>query len=104
MSERILVWNHRHNAAKPIYINDDISQNMRQIHGKLRQQRREILEKTPSSDVCIDWKTLSIKHGVRPLQSAASSSSRTASFASTNPRSEHHETSCATTTSFLGHL
>jgi hypothetical protein len=47
---------------------------MRQIYGKLRQQKREILDQTPASDVWIDWKTLSIKHGVRPRQSTSNSS------------------------------
>jgi hypothetical protein len=34
-ADRNLIWIHRKNAVKPIYINEDILQNMRQIHGKL---------------------------------------------------------------------
>jgi hypothetical protein len=101
LSDRILVWNHRGNAPKPIYINDDISQNMRQTHGKLRQQRREILAKTPGSDVWIDWKSLSIKYGVRPQLSTSNSS--TASFTRTDHGSGHKSTSPRQTASFLGH-
>lgn len=88
LSDRNLVWNHRTNAAKPLYVNDDISQNMRRIHGKLRHERRDILANNPAADVWIDWRTLSIKQGGRPQQSSSTSSATarriTSNFSSNN--------------------
>jgi hypothetical protein len=68
LSDRNTVWSFRNMAQSPYYINEDLSLNIRQIHGKLRQQKRDILSKNPSAKLWIDWK-LTINPVDRPLPS-----------------------------------
>jgi hypothetical protein len=70
LSERNMIWSHREKAPPLLYINEDLSPNVRQKHGQLRQQKREILEKNPSTKLWIDWKNLTLNPGEKPLTSA----------------------------------
>jgi septation ring formation regulator EzrA len=47
LSERNMIWSHREKAPPLLYINEDLSPNVRQKQAQLRQQKREILEKKP---------------------------------------------------------
>jgi hypothetical protein len=66
MSDRNSVWSARENTTHPHYINEDLSFNMRQAHSRLRQQKRKFLAKNPTANTWIDWRKLTINHGVKP--------------------------------------
>jgi hypothetical protein len=70
LSERNVIWSHREKAPPLLYINEDLSPNVRQKHGQLRQQKREILEKNPLTKLWIDWKNLTLNPGEKPISSA----------------------------------
>jgi hypothetical protein len=98
LSERNLIWSHREKAPPLFYVNEDLSPNVRQVQGQLRQQKREILEKNPSAKLWIDWKKLTLNSGERPMSSA----SVYRSGAPRNSMETDASTSRSSTSNFLG--
>jgi archaellum component FlaC len=107
LSDRNTVWSLRDMAQPPYYINEDLSPNIRQIHGKLRQQKRDILSKNPSAKLWIDWKQLTINPGERPSTSITRSRPSSYNHGAGTPMdteaNPHGRLSKPTTSSFLGY-
>jgi hypothetical protein len=106
LSDRKTVWSLRDMAQSPYYINEDLSLNICRIHGKIRQQKRDILSKNPSAKLWID-KKLTINPGDRPLPSLPRSRPSSNTHSSGSPMdteaNPHSRLFKPTTSSFLGY-